>query len=89
MAGNIAIGRNFAGVHWRSDYRESLLLGEKVAISMLMDYAGSFNEPGVVFQFNSFTGRKVVVGDHQVWIDGQPKIQQMLSFSEELAGLDQ
>ena len=89
VAGNIAIGRNFAGVHWRSDYRESLLLGEKVAISMLMDYAGSFNEPGVVFQFNSFTGRKVVVGDHQVWIDGQPKIQQMLSFSEELAGLDQ
>ena len=25
---NIAIGRNFAGVHWRSDYSESLRLGE-------------------------------------------------------------
>jgi hypothetical protein len=89
LAGNIAIGRNFAGVHWRSDYRESLLLGEKVAIGMLMDYAGSFNEPGVAFQFNSFTGRKVIVADHKVWVDGVPVIQQAATFAEELAGLDQ
>lgn len=89
LAGNVAIGRNFAGVHWRSDYRESLLLGEKVTIGTLMDYAGSFNEPGVSFRFNSFSGHSVVVGDHQVWIDGTPAIQQASSLSEELAGLDQ
>ncbi len=88
LAGNIAIGRNFAGVHWRSDYRESLLLGEKVAISTLMDYAASFNEPNIAFQFNSFTGRPVIIADHQVWVDGTPVIQQAASFAEELAGLN-
>ncbi len=88
LAGNIAIGRNFAGVHWRSDYRESLLLGEKVAISTLMDYAASFNEPNVAFHFNSFTGRSVIIADHQVWVDGTPVIQQAVSFGEELAGLN-
>lgn len=88
LAGNIAIGRNYAGVHWRSDYRESLLLGEKVAISTLMDYTGSFNESGVGFQFTSFTGRKVVIIGHQVWIDNNLVIQQDTPFAEELAGLD-
>jgi len=37
LASNIAIGRNFAGVHWRSDATESLKLGEEVAIRYLMD----------------------------------------------------
>lgn len=88
LAGNIALGRNFAGVHWRSDYRESLLLGEKVAIGMLMDYVGTFNEPSVTFEFNSFTGHCVVVGDHQVMIDGNDVIKQVDSFSNELALLN-
>lgn len=88
LAGNIAIGRNFAGVHWRSDYRESLLLGEKVAIGTLMDYTGSFNEPNVAFQFTSFTGRQVIIAGHQVWVDGVPVIHRAASFAEELAGLN-
>ena len=37
LAANIAIGRNHAGVHWRSDYRESLYLGEEIAIRVLQD----------------------------------------------------
>lgn len=89
LAGNIAIGRNFAGVHWRSDYRESLLLGEKIAISTLMDYAGTFNEPNVKFTLNSFMGHTVEVGDHQVWIDGAAAVQQVNSFSDELSLLNQ
>lgn len=88
LAGNIATGRNFAGVHWRSDYRESLLLGEKIAIGTLMDYAGVYNEPNVQFQFNSFTGHSVVVSNHQVKVDGIDRIQQSASFSAELALLD-
>lgn len=88
IAGNVAIGRNFAGVHWRSDYRESLLLGEKVAIGTLMDYVGSFNEPNVSFQLNSFTGHPLVVSDHQVTVAGVARIQQNASFSAELAVLD-
>ena len=89
LAGNIAIGRNFAGVHWRSDYRESLLLGEKVAISSLMDYVGSFNESDVKFEFRSFTGHDVVVGDHEVTIDGNQVIQQAVPFCDELSVLNQ
>lgn len=37
VAANIAIGRNMAGVHWRSDYWESVRLGEEVAIGLLRD----------------------------------------------------
>lgn len=35
LAANIAIRRNAAGVHWRSDATERLLLGEVVALSVL------------------------------------------------------
>jgi hypothetical protein len=87
LAGNVGIGRNFAGVHWRSDYRESLLLGEKVAIGTLMDYVGVFNEPDVRFEFNSFSGRPVIVTNHQVKVDGMDRIRRAASFNEELSVL--
>jgi hypothetical protein len=45
LAANIGVGRNHAGVHWRSDYQASLLLGEAVAISILRDQRGCYNEP--------------------------------------------
>lgn len=44
LAGNIGMARNFAGVHWRSDYDQALLLGETVAISILRDQRATFNE---------------------------------------------
>lgn len=59
LASNIALGRNVAGVHWRSDGTNSLLLGEQVAIKVLEAYARSYAEfaPGAVaFQFNKFDG---------------------------------
>ncbi|PXY22619.1 vanadium-dependent haloperoxidase [Prauserella muralis] len=37
VAANIAIGRNLAGVHWRTDYTASVRLGEAVAIGVLRD----------------------------------------------------
>jgi hypothetical protein len=37
LAANVAIGRNFAGIHYRSDYTQSLKLGEMVAVSALRD----------------------------------------------------
>ena len=40
VAANIAIGRNMAGVHWRTDYSESVTLGEEVAIGILRGAAG-------------------------------------------------
>ena len=37
LASNVATGRNIAGVHWRSDARESMLLGERIAMEVLKD----------------------------------------------------
>jgi hypothetical protein len=44
VTSNVAIGRNIAGVHWRSDGTESLFLGEQVAIALLRDHRQTFNE---------------------------------------------
>ena len=35
IAGNVGMFRNHAGVHWRSDHVQSILLGEQIAISIL------------------------------------------------------
>lgn len=53
LASNIGIGRLWAGVHWRSDHEESLLLGEQLAISILCDQRNTFNEP-YEYRFRSF-----------------------------------
>jgi hypothetical protein len=58
LAGNIALGRNFAGVHWRTDYSESILLGEQVAISILCDQRNTYNEY-YEFRFRGFDGRLI------------------------------
>lgn len=44
VAANVGIGRNAAGVHWRSDYTESLLLGEAVAICVLQEQKACYNQ---------------------------------------------
>lgn len=61
LAANIAIGRNHAGVHWRSDYTESLKLGEKVAIDILRDQKSGYNETFGGLKFTRFDGTTVVV----------------------------
>jgi hypothetical protein len=45
LAANIAIGRNMAGVHWRSDYTASIMLGEAVALGLLEEQKQMYNEP--------------------------------------------
>ncbi|MGW0820678.1 vanadium-dependent haloperoxidase [Streptomyces sp. NPDC002845] len=37
VAANISIGRNMAGVHWRTDYTASVRLGEEIAIGLLRE----------------------------------------------------
>ena len=63
LASNIALARNFAGIHWRSDAEEGLRLGEKVAISLLRDqhnnYTGEENFKG--FAITTFDGKKMIV----------------------------
>ena len=63
LAGNIALFRNAAGVHWRSDYTESLPLGEKVAIGLLQEMSRTFNEDDAFFQLTKFDGTTVRIFD--------------------------
>jgi hypothetical protein len=62
LASNVAIGRNHAGVHWRSDYTESVFLGEQVAIQVLQDYGFTYNEDFIGFGLTNFDGGQQLVG---------------------------
>ncbi len=44
LPANISIGRNMAGVHWRTDYTESIKLGETIAIDLMREQKLCFNE---------------------------------------------
>lgn len=61
LAVNIAFGRNIAGVHWRTDGTESMRLGEQVAIALLKDQRGCFNETFSGFTFTKFDGTQLTV----------------------------
>ena len=61
LAANISLGRCHAGVHWRSDYTESLKLGEALAISILRDQKSGYNEKFVGLKFRRFDGSPVTV----------------------------
>ena len=61
VAANIALGRNHAGVHWRSDYDRSVLLGEEVAIRVLRDEKLLYNEHHPRWTFTKFDGTKMTI----------------------------
>ena len=61
LAYNVAMGRNFAGIHWRSDAVGGIQLGEEVAISILQDLVNTFNEDFPGFRFTRFDGRPVEI----------------------------
>ncbi|EDY83752.1 PAP2 superfamily protein [Verrucomicrobiia bacterium DG1235] len=44
LAANISIGRDWAGVHYYSDYKESLLMGEQIALGILKEQKLTFPE---------------------------------------------
>ena len=61
IASNVATGRNIAGVHWRTDATEAIKLGEDIAISILKDNKGCFNETFNGFSLTKFDGTTVTV----------------------------
>src|SRR5581483_2700872 len=61
LAANVAMGRNFGGIHWRTDYANSILLGEEVAIRMLMDLKLTYNEEFEGYTFTKFDGTRITV----------------------------
>ena len=61
LASNIALGRDAAGVHYRSDGVEGIKLGEAIAISILRDTATLFNEPFPGFSLTKYDGTPVII----------------------------
>lgn len=60
LAANISIGRNMAGVHYYSDYYDSLRMGERIAVGLLMEQCPSYVE-AVEMTFKSFDGDLVTI----------------------------
>jgi len=62
LAANIAIGRSFAGIHWRSDCREGLKAGEAAAISVLKNWRNTTAEGAdVPIRFTGFEGKQISI----------------------------
>jgi hypothetical protein len=56
LASNMALSRNFAGVHWRNDGEDGILLGEEVGIRYLQDH-------GCLYTEETFTGFELTKRD--------------------------
>ena len=61
LAANVGIGRNLAGVHWRSDSSEGLRLGEAVAVGILTDLRSTYREDFSGFSLTRFDGTTIII----------------------------
>jgi hypothetical protein len=61
LAFNIPMGRDWAGIHYRSDTAAGLALGEAVAIAFMQDNVGTFTETFPGFEFTAFDGKPVLI----------------------------
>ena len=61
LASNIALGRDAAGVHYRSDSIRGLFVGEQQALWLLRDYSRTYNEQFDGFVVRKFNGDKVKI----------------------------
>ncbi|MCA1779842.1 MAG: vanadium-dependent haloperoxidase, partial [Xanthomonadaceae bacterium] len=66
LANNIALGRDWAGVHYRSDGVDGLLVGEQQAMGLLRDYSRTYNEAFDGFSLTKFDGTLVQVVNGEV-----------------------
>ncbi|MFB5601113.1 MAG: phosphatase PAP2 family protein [Nitrososphaeraceae archaeon] len=63
LASNIAMGRNFAGIHWRSDAIEGMKLGEELAIRYLAEHRDIFFERSS-FTLTKFDGTRIKINTY-------------------------
>jgi hypothetical protein len=63
LAANISIGRNMGGVHYFSDYYDSLRMGEEIAIGMLEEQALCYTTDNFVMSVPTFDGDTVRIGN--------------------------
>ncbi|MEM9385353.1 MAG: vanadium-dependent haloperoxidase [Pseudomonadota bacterium] len=62
LAANISIGRNMAGVHYFTDYFDSVRMGEQIAIGMLEEQALGYVQDPFVMSIPTFDGDVVTIG---------------------------
>ncbi len=62
LAANIAIGRDMAGVHYFTDYYNSLRMGEKIGIGILEEQALTYLTDLFVLSVPTLDGRVVRIG---------------------------
>jgi hypothetical protein len=60
LAMNVSVGRNMAGIHWRSDFMESLYLGESIAIAYLKQKKACLSEPHS-YNLTKFDGTSITI----------------------------
>ena len=61
LASNVSLGRDWAGVHYRSDGVDGLKVGEEVAIALLADHAGCYAEAFDGFTLTRFDGVRIKI----------------------------
>jgi hypothetical protein len=73
LAMNVANARNMAGVHYYSDYYESLRLGERIAVSIMEEHLSLYDEP-VSLSFTTFDDEPMRITSYgnvsRVLVDG-------------------
>ena len=62
LAANISIGRNMAGVHYFSDYYDSLRMGEEIAIGILEEQTLCYQTDPFVLSVTTFDGDVRCIG---------------------------
>ncbi|MEM9266545.1 MAG: vanadium-dependent haloperoxidase [Cyanobacteria bacterium P01_F01_bin.13] len=62
LAANISIGRDMAGVHYFTDYYDSLRMGEEIALGILEEQALTYSTDPFVLSVPTFDGDVVRIG---------------------------
>ena len=70
IAANISIGRNMAGVHYYSDYIDSLIMGEQITIGILLEQSLAYETYPIKvrpsFSLTTFLGRELKIQDGKI-----------------------
>ncbi len=62
LASNIACGRSWAGIHYRSDNTAGLELGQEIAIRLLQEHIQSYHEKGFEgFKLTKRNGKRILI----------------------------
>jgi len=67
LVGNLCIGRNWAGIHYRTDASDGIRMGERVAAGFLLDRVNS-KRTDCAFEIQTFDGHQVRIerGDEEI-----------------------